>query len=219
MKTLNIHDRLIHVVDSAIPDDIMMQWRHHVLNYNHGDENIYQDIGHDFMSDKTIVENNIIKHDSRSSLQIIQHVKSHILGIVKNIIPHADYRINSWYTNLIDNKSQAWVHRDSRAPGNQSFTVLWFPHEHWHVNWGGETLFYHVDTSDIEFFNKALRFNPQIKHKHEELNNMLQQADITAVIPKPNRMIIFDSSLLHAARPPQHNSLRLSTAFKLCKKG
>lgn len=219
MKKIDIHGRLLCVIDHALPDEITTQWREHVLTHKHDPQSVRQDIGHDFISPKTVVENSIITHDSKSSLSVARHVKKHILETIKHIIPHDEYRINSWYTNLIDTQSQAWVHRDSRAPANHAFTALWFPHQDWYVNWGGETLFYHVDTSDISFFNRALNYDPQTQADHDRLNNMLEQADITAVIPKSNRMIVFDSSLLHTARPPQHNTLRLSTAFKLSRNG
>ena len=217
MKSVKIHDRMLHVIDHAIPQTLTTRWRQHVLNVD--PRHMSQDIGHDFLSHDTVVENNIVKHDSRDTDDVVQQVKKHMLDTVKQLIPSAEYRVFRWYTNLINTQSQAWVHRDSRAPANHAFTMLWFPHERWHVNWGGETLFYHVDTSDIEFFNRALNYDPQTQTDHDRLNDMLEQADITAVIPKPNRMIVFDSSLLHTARSPHVDALRLSTAFKLCRNG
>ena len=66
-------------------------------------------------------------------------------------------------------------------------TILYYPMKSWNYNLGGETVFYN------------------------------SEGDIThSIIPKPGRIIIFSSNILHSARPPYSNffGLRLSVAFK-----
>lgn len=207
MINLDTSNRFLRVIDNAIPERIMHQWSEGVLNNEHR----RQDIGHDFMSSQTVIENEVVPHDIKSTSQLDQDVRDLTVRHIKEVVYTDLCDISAWYTNIITLDSQGWVHRDSSAPPNCTFTSLWFPHGEWHINWGGETLFYCIDTSDVAFFNKALKINSG----SNELRDMLEECHITAVVPKPNRMIIFDSSLLHSARPPQRDVTRLSTALKV----
>ena len=59
-----------------------------------------------------------------------------------------------------------------------SVTAIWYPHERWHAHWGGETVFLSQDgglssTAELLF----------------------------PVLPKPRRLIMFDSELTHMAKP------------------
>src|ERR1041385_1297209 len=60
------------------------------------------------------------------------------------------------------------IHTDSEEPGHK--TVVYYSNAYWQPNWQGETLFYTKDRSEI----------------------------IRAVMPKPGRMIVFDSDVPHA---------------------
>jgi len=79
------------------------------------------------------------------------------------------------------------IHRDSRQ-GEISKTALIFLHRFWAMSWGGETCFYQGGSNDL----------------------------IKAVLPKPNRMIVFDGEIPHNVRSPAISCefLRTSIAFK-----
>jgi len=82
------------------------------------------------------------------------------------------------------------VHVDSTD--NNNYTILAYINPEWSVDWGGETLFYDSNLQEI----------------------------VKAIIPKPGRVIIFDSTLPHSARPPQIHCpySRCVLAIKLIKK-
>ena len=68
------------------------------------------------------------------------------------------------------------------------FTLVYYPMLRWDPKWGGETVF------------------------HETAGDIIQ-----AVIPKPNRGILFDARIPHVGRAPlrSFSGLRVTVAFKL----
>jgi len=78
------------------------------------------------------------------------------------------------------------VHIDTRSPTGH--TTIYYPHESWDANWGGETVFFTPDRSDI----------------------------IAAVYPKPNRRVTFAGAIPHAARGVSRicPHLRVTLMFK-----
>jgi len=82
------------------------------------------------------------------------------------------------------------VHVDSNEKNN--YTILAYVNPEWSVDWGGETLFYDSNVQEI----------------------------VKATIPKPGRVVIFDSTRPHSARPPQIHCQypRCILAIKLVKK-
>jgi SM-20-related protein len=79
------------------------------------------------------------------------------------------------------------IHTDTEAPGHK--TVVYYSNAYWQPNWQGETVFYTPDRTDI----------------------------IRAVMPKPGRLIIFDSNIPHAGRDPARLCpvMRVTVTFKL----
>ncbi|MFT4243166.1 MAG: 2OG-Fe(II) oxygenase [Acidovorax sp.] len=79
------------------------------------------------------------------------------------------------------------IHRDSRK-GEYTKTALLFMHRIWPTTWGGETCFYSTTSEDL----------------------------IKSVIPKPNRLVVFDGEIPHNVRSPSIGCelLRISIAFK-----
>ncbi len=82
------------------------------------------------------------------------------------------------------------VHVDSTD--NDNYTILAYINPEWSIDWGGETLFYDSNLQEI----------------------------VKSIIPKPGRVIIFDSTIPHSARPPQIHCpySRCVLAIKLIKK-
>ena len=67
------------------------------------------------------------------------------------------------------------VHSDADQPGH--FTSLYYAHPEWEANWGGETLFYNADRSDV----------------------------VKAAYPRPGRLVHFSGNIFHAARSPSRD--------------
>lgn len=82
------------------------------------------------------------------------------------------YRLYRAYTNYASFGDMLYTHTDC-APGAGELTALWFIADQWDVEWGGETLFF---------------------DQHEDAQFV--------VSPKPGRLVVFDSEILHAGRPP-----------------
>jgi len=71
---------------------------------------------------------------------------------------------------------------------SEELTCLWYTVPQWNIDWAGETMFY---------------------DKNDEI--------AYACVPKPGRLVIFDSQLKHSGRPPSRNCLhsRFTLALKL----
>jgi SM-20-related protein len=81
-----------------------------------------------------------------------------------------DHRLHRCYANALPYGTDGATHTDSLVPGD--YTTIYYPHETWDSDWGGETIFFNKDRSDI----------------------------LTAVYPRPNRLLIFPGFLHHVAR-------------------
>jgi SM-20-related protein len=79
------------------------------------------------------------------------------------------------------------VHTDCEDAGHK--TVVYYANAYWQSNWQGETLFYNKERTEI----------------------------IRAVVPKPGRLIVFDSNIPHAGRDPARLCpiMRATITFKL----
>jgi SM-20-related protein len=67
------------------------------------------------------------------------------------------------------------VHSDADQPGH--FTSIYYAHPEWQANWGGETLFYNADKTDV----------------------------VAATFPRPGRLVHFSGNIFHAARSPSRD--------------
>jgi len=97
------------------------------------------------------------------------------------------WRVYRAYVNAGVYGDTMFSHTDT-TPEKQEITVLWYIVPKWNIDWSGETLFYDKD-DEIAF----------------------------AAVPKPGRLVIFDSRIKHAGRPPSricyHN--RFTLALKM----
>jgi SM-20-related protein len=87
--------------------------------------------------------------------------------------------------------SEGSIHTDSLS--NDSYTAIYYPHAKWHPNWGGETLFFNKERTDL----------------------------IEAVYPCPNRLVVFSGTIPHVARGVARvcPELRITLMFKTeCRK-
>ena len=82
-------------------------------------------------------------------------------------------QINLSFSSTID-RWHADMSFYDESLGFKGYTILYYANSEWDIDYGGETIFYN--------------------------NN---QEIIASIRPKPGRFAIFDSSIMHSARPPQ----------------
>jgi len=75
------------------------------------------------------------------------------------------------------------LHTDNERPGH--FTSIYYAHADWHVNWGGETVFFDPAGDDV----------------------------IKSVFPRPGRLVHFPGRIPHAARSPSRDCPALRAVF------
>jgi len=90
------------------------------------------------------------------------------------------------YANGAPHGSEGSIHTDSVS--DQSRTVIYYPHTKWHPNWGGETLFFNKEQTDV----------------------------VACVYPRPNRLLVFSGTIPHVARSVSRVCpvLRVTLMFK-----
>jgi SM-20-related protein len=106
------------------------------------------------------------------------------LGLAETALKgHTLYRC---YANGQSYGSEGTVHTDSKS--DRSYTAVYYPHETWQPDWGGETVLFNDDKSDI----------------------------LASIYPKPNRLAVFKGSIPHVARGVSRICpvLRVVLAFK-----
>ncbi len=141
------------------------------------------------------VDNPQLKVDYRNKFQEIEILWSEFSN--KFNVPFEN--LDSCYLNGITHGLEAFAHTDSYSYTDT--TVILYLCEDWNLHWGGETVFF-----DQEF----VKDNPA----HE----VFYKANIVkSVLPRYNRVVIFDSHIMHAVRPisKSFKGLRKTLMFKL----
>jgi len=98
----------------------------------------------------------------------------------------AQHTLVRCYANAHPYGSEGSLHTDSVSP--DSFTTIYYPHDRWSPNWGGETCFFNKEETDV----------------------------IGCVYPKPNRLVVFSGVVPHVARGITRicPALRVTLMFK-----
>jgi hypothetical protein len=78
------------------------------------------------------------------------------------------------YINFSTTDTVDMIHVDAPISTPNAYTLLHYGNFIWNKNWHGETVFYNLNADEILF----------------------------SVMPKPGRIVIFDSNIPHCARPP-----------------
>jgi SM-20-related protein len=93
------------------------------------------------------------------------------------------------YANAHAYGGDGTLHTDSKKPNAR--TAVYYPHAAWLPDWGGETVLFNDDQTDI----------------------------ITSIYPKPNRLVSFPGCMPHVARGVSRScpELRIALAFKTIK--
>ncbi|NML32411.1 2OG-Fe(II) oxygenase [Paraburkholderia antibiotica] len=94
------------------------------------------------------------------------------------------------YANGLPFGSEGTLHTDSDSPNG--YTCIYYPHQAWHPDWGGETVFFNAEHTDI----------------------------VASIFPKPNRLLLFRGDTPHVARPVSRScpELRVTLMFKTEKR-
>ena len=104
--------------------------------------------------------------------------------IQSSILP--GHALTRCYANGYPFGSEGGLHMDSNIASH--CTAIYYPHQAWHPNFGGETLFFNSAGDEI----------------------------IAAVYPRPNRLVVFSGTIPHVARPISRKcpDLRITLMFK-----
>lgn len=100
--------------------------------------------------------------------------------------PLRGHTIVRCYANAYPYGADGTLHADSKA--RNSFTCVYYPHPQWSPNWGGETVFFNKEETDLIF----------------------------SAYPKPNRLVVFPGTVPHVARGVSRACpvLRMTLMFK-----
>jgi SM-20-related protein len=98
----------------------------------------------------------------------------------------AGHKLVRCYANAMCYGMDGTVHRDASEPGN--YTAVYYPHERWSPNWGGETMFYNQEEDRVW----------------------------GCMYPKPNSLAVFDGRIPHRANgvTRSYAGMRITLMFK-----
>jgi SM-20-related protein len=101
----------------------------------------------------------------------------------------AGHKLVRCYANAMCYGMDGTVHTDSTDPGN--YTAVYYPHERWSPNWGGETMFYNKEENRI----------------------------LACFYPRPNSVVVFDGRIPHRANgvTRAYAGMRITLMFKVEK--
>ena len=91
------------------------------------------------------------------------------------------------YANGMSYGMEGTVHTDASHPG--CFTLVYYPHDRWSPNWGGETMFYTAAEDGL----------------------------VAAIYPEPNSAVLFDGRIPHRANGVTriYSGVRITLMFKI----
>jgi SM-20-related protein len=106
------------------------------------------------------------------------------LNIKERLFP--GHKLVRCYANGMAYGMDGTVHSDAHHPGN--YTAVYYPHERWSPNWGGETIFYTKEEDRV----------------------------IDCNFPRPNSMVVFDGRMPHRANgvSRSYTGVRITLMFK-----
>lgn len=106
--------------------------------------------------------------------------------LVRKVAPLQGNRLIRCYANGYPYGSDGTVHTDT--VDSRGMTTIFYPHEKWSPDWGGETVFFSSDLSEI----------------------------VQSVYPRPGRAVIFSGIIPHVARGVSRSCpvMRVTLMFK-----
>lgn len=192
---LSIENKVIHVVDGAIDQPLVeelfewavasqeMGWRYgDVADAKYSTNPFW---GATVLSEESHGTNDV--HRVEDTPKLVQRVWSRL---EKGLRPFR-FTIRDIFVNGQTYGLENAIHTDCPHPEEGWYTVLLYINPKWHVDWGGETVFYNKARTDIVY----------------------------AVVPRPGRIVFFDARFDHWGRAPTRNTqdLRITMAFCLTR--
>ena len=136
----------------------------------------------------------LLHHNSSRMVSVLEenHLKSNIPFLkISNILVEmfGEIKLEDAYINAYGTHTPTVIHSD--ASSDRDVTVLYFANIEWSPHYGGETLFYNDDLTEV----------------------------VKGVTLRSGRFVVFDSKIPHCAKSPSSNCPvnRYTIAYKLIK--
>jgi hypothetical protein len=187
----------IHIVDNFFPDklvkDLDVLSDEYKFEFSRSDNNLdiywtLQLYGENYRTTET---KNNIEEFTKNEIKLLWDYFA--LQFNLNI-----FSLNSCYINVLSHGVEAYPHID--FAGGEGTTVILYICDEWNCYWSGETVFYSNEwasnPADTRFYNNEI---------------------IKSVLPRKNRILIFDGNITHSVRPlsKTYKGLRKTLMFKL----
>lgn len=109
------------------------------------------------------------------------------------------YKVHRAYINAMKFGDEDSIHEDD-GQIESGVTVIIYLNESWYPEWFGQTVLFNGTSADRE-------------------NNFINNDIIASILPKPNRLVVFDKKTPHCVAPMSHrfSGIRYTLMYKLEK--
>ena len=192
---LKIENKVVHVIDGAIDPPMLeelYQWAVASCRagWRYGDVADAKYSENPFWGATVMCEERLGGEDARRVEETPKVFQDLWERLEKGLHPFR-FQIRDIFVNGQTYGIENAIHTDCPNDEEGWYTLLAYINPQWHVDWGGETMFYNRERSDV----------------------------IYCVLPRPGRLVFFDARHHHWGRPPTRNTqnLRVSVAFNLTR--
>jgi SM-20-related protein len=192
---LRIENKVIHVVDNAIDPGLveeLFQWAvaSSAFGWRYGDVADAKYSLNPFWG-ATVVSEPRHGTEDPAVIEDAHPLAQRVWQRLERGLKPFSFLIRDVYVNGQTYGMENALHTDNPSEDEGWYTVLVYLNPKWHIDYGGETMFYNAARTDVIF----------------------------AVVPKPGRIVFFDARHRHWARPPTRNTqdLRVTMAFHLTR--
>jgi Rps23 Pro-64 3,4-dihydroxylase Tpa1-like proline 4-hydroxylase len=123
-------------------------------------------------------------NEKRGDKEILDKTIKSLWEKTKELLPVKDYRLKRAYINVSRFGDEDRIHTDGKS-SSSGLTAIVYLSGKWKITWGGQTNFY---TKFTEY--KNLPNDDETEYENEIIHS---------VIPKQNRVLIFNSKIPHSA--------------------
>jgi hypothetical protein len=192
---LRIENRVIHVVDNALDEQLvrdLFEWAvgSSSFGWRYGDVADAKYRLNPFWGATLMCEP---RHggDDPSRIEDTHPLAQRLWDRLRQGLKPFEFKIRDVFVNGQTYGIENALHTDNPRDEEGWYTVLIYLNPEWHIDYGGETMFYNSARTDVTY----------------------------AVVPKPGRIVFFDARHPHWARPPTRNTqdLRVTMAFHLTR--
>jgi Rps23 Pro-64 3,4-dihydroxylase Tpa1-like proline 4-hydroxylase len=123
-------------------------------------------------------------NEKRGDKEILDKTIKSLWEKTKELLPVKDYRLKRAYINVSRFGDEDRIHTDGKS-SSSGLTAIVYLSGKWKITWGGQTNFYTKFTEKVNLPN-----DDETEYENEI---------IRSVIPKQNRVVIFNSTIPHSA--------------------